>query len=309
MKRWTSQAKIWVLLSAFATASSGCSSSDAQLGGETNFVRECEVREQCGAAERCSEDNVCEPGFDGNPNSFPGPSTTDEDAPCGLPFPLDELDESLTDLAGEWSGQLAGAPSAPTPGEGVTLRLNREPLSGTIRFGDAVEIPAPVDPDEGYLVDSIALDEQGAGLDRIPLIEGFEYTLRAGQLRDGEVTLTFAPSEPWEAWCAMQTPYDVLPELADDVWACSRGGLSSGESYGDGVCEGHYNGKSWQEDCGKAELCRPATVCACDAETCWASTEGYGEPLQLQLQDDRLAGSARCGGTDIRDLELQLERQ
>jgi hypothetical protein len=275
---------------------------------------------------------MCEAGY---PN--PAPTVTlvvDAGTDDDCEPELRSMDESLAALSGEWTGEWTGEINNGDPGAfaftgapTVTLRIHGDALAGSIRFGQARPLPPIEDPGAGYLVDSKALDKRGAyGLQGIPWIEGFEYPIQGGQLKEGELWLSIPLAAPWSEWCALQSSHDWLPELVDDSWQCTRnGGQMSDDDQEDGQCtralsvEGERSEDSaisldpstvWEEDCGKVSLCE-ALVCACTQEACRAQDEWwYGAPLRLQMQGDRLEAKAVCDRyPDVSTVQLWLERK
>ena len=111
-------------------------------------------------------------------------------------------------------------------------------LLTSLTFGEAEPLPPPTDPELGYPVglsynDLLTYDESvgipGTNPDyRLPPFEGFSYHADAAvvyfddtpSLGDGLLTLAFNVNQPLDAWCQLQTPFEV-PD-APGLFLCSE---------------------------------------------------------------------------------------
>ena len=125
-----------------------------------------------------------------------------------------------------WIGQVDGTVTFPesiysSQPQRVVLILGAITAStivGTVTFGDRAAPPPPVSATQTYPptppipggVDASSFEILPVNWTQSPY-EGFTYTLVSSTLREGRLALAFAPSEVWNAWCALQDPRNDPP--------------------------------------------------------------------------------------------------
>jgi hypothetical protein len=142
--------------------------------------------------------------------------------------------------------------------------------TGSVKFGD---VPLPeFDVEAAYLSGVGERDVAGAATYGFhpPFVRGFPYTLvSGGWVGSEELTFTFSRTEPWDSWCAAQTPL-----RGAYCYSCVPGG--SRRATRDHTC-GELQGcftfeelaRQVRVDCGREALCNRG-VCWCSKEGCRA---------------------------------------
>lgn len=148
--------------------------------------------------------------------------------------------------------------------------------TGSVRFGDAPDLPPASDPDVGYPPGLV--DEGKPG--RVPH-EGFDFTIEDGSLADDRLKVSVVGGEVWNTWCSLQTP--VLSEGADPpFYGCLP------NWYTTDPCEAGGQ----PVDCAKMELCLFARACNCDASGCEGAGEGRLD-FDIRIEGDKAHGSVK----------------
>ena len=148
---------------------------------------------------------------------------------------------------------------------------------GSYLVGDDEELPAIDDPYEPYL-SSQGPEQIDPGRDERPIgaRRNFRYRVYPESGRASEMTFRYRNSEPWDEWCALQTPI-----RGDQCYACElalqggRGGswLDDGCGTGPGCFTSNDANQMVQLHCGRAALCGSIFgVCTCSSEECWGTT-------------------------------------
>lgn len=133
-------------------------------------------------------------------------------------------------------------------------------LSGQVTFGDDPPPPPVTDPTVGW--------PPGAPLEGQAFISGFAYAARDIVWQARRLKLGVLIDEPYEPWCAMQTPY-YWPIAGDPPhYQCF-----TQDNWGDG--NGHcYAGPipdtTQEVDCGQIFTCG---MCMCDATHCATASQ------------------------------------
>jgi hypothetical protein len=193
----------------------------------------------------------------------------------------------LDSLVGTWTGY-AEAFTFPSGSDRIALVFASAAdgsISGTVTYGQGTPPAPPTDPSVGYPV--------GTDWRRQPttwLIEGYPFTGVEPSFDGTRLQIHTVTSEPWKAWCELQTP--------------TNAGFPSGE-YG---CLPDWPGMSVN---GKVTLTDPATgatetvdygklmlcgfygqVCACSAASCTVAMNNPDAWFDMQL-----SGTAKLDGT------------
>lgn len=163
----------------------------------------------------------------------------------------------------------------------VAIHLNApqgSSVTGTVRLGDAPDLPPPVDPNTRYPAN---LPMQGAAWSMQLPYEGFDFTLEQGTLTTDRLAGVMYANEMLNGWCAMQTSYKVQPQGND--YQC----VPSGTTYfSDAGCKDD----GVPIDCGKLGLCQLG-ACICDANACHGA-HAYGAlSFDIHIEGDQAHGS------------------
>ena len=162
--------------------------------------------------------------------------------------------------------------------------------TGTVRLGDAADLPPPTDPDVAY---PPRYDSHLGELDPVngPPYEGFDYTLKEGIFNATRLKGRMFGTELWSAWCALQTPYE-LPG-GPGHYKCTPNGDETWD-FANNVCID----AGIQFDCGKMQLCS-GPMCECDAEHCEGTFTDQSLLFDLKIEGDQAHGSIEglLGGT------------
>jgi hypothetical protein len=164
--------------------------------------------------------------------------------------------------------------------------------AGSVRFGDAPDLPAP-DPAHTY---PAGLDWGGppGGLP----YEGFDYAITSATVSADRLVFSVDPNELWGEWCALQTPIaSVGAEPA--FFSCAPNSYTTTP---DGGCETG----GVPIDCGKLVLCNPR-VCACTESAC---TVAAGDPVTFDVLVTAEGGHGSVTGlsrTNVYSVWLQPE--
>jgi hypothetical protein len=173
------------------------------------------------------------------------------------------------------AGKLSGKWADGSNSTRIELILD-EAGTSTLKFGDA---PVPeLDVEAAYLTGVEPRDVAGAETYGflIPLIRGFAYTLLSSSWLGDEMNFTFRRTEPWDGWCAAQTPL-----RGAYCYSCVPGG--SRRAWRDDTC-GELQGcftfeelaRQVRVDCGREALCNRGV--------CWCSKDGCrSDPTKLDF--------------------------
>lgn len=175
--------------------------------------------------------------------------------------------DDVGDLAGtRWEGYFEG-------GVDVTLVFGRDG-AGSILYGEDKNLDPPTDPDVGYFCEG---DEQSCLV--YQLNEGWPYPISDAEVSGRRVEFTVPLADPWEEWCALQTPH-VQQENSDGSKNYGVGPNHGGGFNSEGCFIYESVGSSEVEyvDCGWFSLAS-ASVCQCDANECVAASGAVGFDL------------------------------
>ena len=153
--------------------------------------------------------------------------------------------------------------------------------SGTVLLGDGALLQPPTDPDVGYPPGAEFPPLPGGSLS---FFEGFPYTMLDVHFSGSRLTFRLAEVELWTQWCALQTPYRVLPNDVDGGWnyECAPNWGPSSDSM-DCTTQDPSTLQDVPIDCGKAGLCI-SYACACSATRCTVSSlPGIGLSFDLTI--------------------------
>jgi hypothetical protein len=233
---------------------------------------------------------------------------TNEPAPALPPVAV-----FMSDFDGVWIGEAddplalaAGADDDPPPyrfpSGSTRIRLEMGSLDSRITFGEGEPPPPAADPNVGYPPDPDfgAADFDRGAQDRSmrPPVEGFSYAAGPfyaerdvgidgfeaalaffveGRLLDGKLDLSFALTEVFGSWCALQVA-GSCPGVGQIAWNTETNECSFGDDF-------------TPIDCHKLALCA-SQVCSCpeDGSPCWPTGENQSANLTIRLSDDGLVG-------------------
>lgn len=193
-------------------------------------------------------------------------------------------------LVGTWKGYVESYQFA-SGSDAILLVITDEAPHGYIVFGQGTAPPVATDPEVGYppLVETSMLP-----------YEGFEYTLRAGDVTGDRVRFEVSSTELWKDWCALQSPiqsssgYNCIPSGIFDV------------SQKPSSCAWHdpESGQWVAIDCAKLHLCMFG-VCQCTANACQAKPEN-DISFDLDHEGNALDGSVVLSA-GVRNIRLDKE--
>jgi hypothetical protein len=191
-------------------------------------------------------------------------------------------------FAGAWRGSLAGDAATGFPSADVELRIGTsesgsEPSS--LRFGSAAAASAELEPSRGYLCSGSAGGVRCATASGY--VAGFSYPLEAVMSRGDVLSFRVVGSDPWDAWCRLQSP-EPRPEPAEPCGTAFGVGPPGSDSVGAAGCARVTNdGTATAIDC---ELMYALQHCRCGSDTCVAE---FADAMQvgLRLSDGLLIGS------------------
>jgi hypothetical protein len=215
-----------------------------------------------------------------------GSSSVPPEVPPLLPWPepsaCQASEPSETNpMAGVWHGYVQGEDTPFT----VFFGEGPEGPCGTITWGEPQTLEPATDPDAEYL-------EAGINYKNPFRVDGFAYTLFDIRLDGPRLRFTSSLAQPYESWCALQTP----------VWVPDLSQYSCGPNVSARVAGDHcYMLDGTEVNCVRLGTCNTVSPpCACDAEQCQASFEVLGDQLDLRLDGDSASGN---GATIFMDRE------
>jgi len=184
-------------------------------------------------------------------------------APDGEPEPEPEGALPGTDHLGRWSAQLTGEEAAKFAAPRFDLTLAADGM-GRLRLESASPPAAALDGAHGYLCSPPSATTCTTPSGFVP---GFEYALARVSARDSILSFRALLDQPWDGWCALQTPVEEIVPGCDPRYDIEPSYLLA--SWGE-TCS-VMRGNGWNEiDCN-----RLATVerrpCACTAQACRAA--------------------------------------
>lgn len=223
----------------------------------------------------------------------PETPVVEPDATSGEPEEVDcsEADEAARAPYEAWQeiendfGVLAGKTLSGYIEGGPDLRLTiAADHTATLLVGEAP--PAP-EKDQSYLCDNGFEDEYFAcevAYSQPPVVGG-SYPLHGGTLEDNRFQVPLQTFSPWDAWCALQDPYEQDSCFFTTIWNAGFSHSLDGE-----VCTLDYE----PVDCGWLRLAQ-GQICSCTSTECFALIGGDGELLDARLNEaeDELVGSFR----------------
>ncbi|MFO0588160.1 MAG: hypothetical protein U0441_11500 [Polyangiaceae bacterium] len=192
-----------------------------------------------------------------------------------------------------WTGYIENY-KFPSGSDHLTVRITGVVdgvATGTVRLGDAPDLPPPTDPDVAYPPDYSATHHGEIGPKDGAPYEGFDYTLQDGVYTATRLKGHMFGTEVWNAWCALQTPYE-LPS-SPGMYKCTPNGPETWD-FDNNVCTDN----GIQFDCGKQQLCSGIT-CECDADHCHGSMTDQKLVFDLKIEGGQAHGSVEglLGGT------------
>ena len=219
-------------------------------------------------------------------------------APDGEPEPEPEGRPPGADHRGRWRAQLTGEEAAKFAAPRIDLLLAANGVGRLLLEGASAPATA-LDAAHGYLCSAPSATTCTTPSGFVP---GFEYALARVSARDSILSFRALLDQPWDAWCALQTPVEETVPGCDPYYDIEPSYLFA--SWGE-ACSVR-RGNEWNEiDCS-----RLATVerrpCACTAQTCRAAR---GRRLDAHLRlvaPGVLEGALWFDGDSA--LALQFER-
>lgn len=198
-------------------------------------------------------------------------------------------------LAGTWSGYIENY-YFPSQSDSVVLVVETGVPTGHAVFGSGTAPPPATDGNVGYPPNLTA----SGGSAGYYVYEGFEYTMRLGNVTDARVRFKLSTSELWSSWCPLETPYD----WGGGNYGCvpNWGWSSDGQTC---LQTDPQSGAVTSRDCTLLTLCTSSSVCSCTATACSANLQ---DDIQFDLHhlNDALDGS--IAGT-LGDHNVHLMRQ
>jgi hypothetical protein len=202
-------------------------------------------------------------------NGASGPELPSWPAQQGCP-----TDPDLSDLVGIWQGQVEDFYLRPV--KEVRLIINgashEAGLCGLVIWGTRSAPPPPEDPDAVY-PSSDYWEPFGVGGRPgylLTPIDGFPYTIVNSGERLPTVRLATRLGEPWQSYCALQTPL----YSGDSAWACTEQGHTTWiDLEPSSACTvSNANGVTTytQFHCGACQ--GPSPFCVCNEESCGVTT-------------------------------------
>lgn len=197
-----------------------------------------------------------------------------------------DTDPAYQDLVGTWQGQLEDFYLQRL--KSLTLVINgasSHGMCGSLKWGDGEAPPPATDPSAAY-PSPYVYDVMGyGGTPGYSPLDGVTYTIVQGAVRDRTVRLSIGTRELWRSWCELQTSYPI--EVGYGCLPYSDVGYSWGPDP-DGTCTA--GNRSFSNFA--CFICTNG-VCACDEQSCTASTsDGIEIALTLSSDERVLTGPA-----------------
>ncbi len=202
---------------------------------------------------------------------------SEADAAARAPYDAwQEIENDFGVLAGKTlSGYIEGGPD-------LSLVIATD-HSATLTVGAAA--PAP-QKNQSYLCDNGFEDEHVACevAASHPPVQGGSYPVHGAALEDSRLKMPVQPFSPWDAWCALQDPYEQ--EQPDRCFFTT----SSGAGFSTSLESCSLDDE--QVDCGWLALVQSG-ICSCTSTECFAAMAGEGELIDARLNEteDTLTGS------------------
>lgn len=197
-----------------------------------------------------------------------------------------ELGDSLTVHAGTWIGSVQ---AYPFPEDDILLELE-EDGTGMLRFGEAISVPEPTDPDRGYLCSAEDPEfAEIAGHCSSTLRVGLDYPIYRSEVEENHLVFSVGRRQPWDAWCQLQTPVQTDVECEFRFYRITEGMSREGLH----ECYARYDGELVPADCGWMILVED-DPCRCTSSACRASTDVLEFDLVLSENGDAMDGTTRA---------------
>jgi hypothetical protein len=203
--------------------------------------------------------------------TFPG------DAPYTLP----------AGVAGTWTGYFQGGSPLQTSD---VIKFSIQQLAGgsgevRVTLGTAAAPPPAASATEYYPPGTSTEPTM-----RLPgFVEGVSYVAHAVTWQGPRLKFLLSLAQPWESWCALQTPYFVVDS---NRYNCipGYGGVTSSPDAGERMCLAFdlQGTKQTPTACAQLSQCN-GEFCTCDACGCAASVEN-GSSFDLTFDADLLTG-------------------
>jgi len=208
-----------------------------------------------------------ESGGDGDEGGEPVDCAEDEPQPPGPPV------NDFANLAGTvWEGYFEG-------GDDVTLVLGADG-SGTYYVGERRDFDPPTDPDTGYLCLADPTPELPCAAD---LMEGFAYSVQGASVDARRVQFSVNNKEPWNDWCALQTPLRQSPSRCE--FSTFPGEYEGyGTTHDRCFLENVDDPNTEERDCAWLHLAFTG-VCECNSQECFSSQLG-GNSFDLTANEE-----------------------
>ena len=196
---------------------------------------------------------------------------------CSTTQELGNTKSGIAAFVGEWDGYIENY-QLPSGSDRVkiVLALEGTDLTGTVVFGTGDPPAPPTDPDVGYL--SAATED--------PCVEAFGYSVLGAQLTSERLQFKLSSSEPWKAWCEMQTPIEDTVNAGGNYMCVPNCGTAGSD-------QGCYlecpDNVELPVDCGKLGLCQ--FMCKCTADGCSVPMAPGALSFDMAVTGDKADGS------------------
>lgn len=202
---------------------------------------------------------------------------------------------------GLWRGSLAGSAATGFPSTALELSVEASG-QGSLRFGAPGAPPGELDPNQGYLCTQ-AVEGASCG-SASGFVSGFDYPLEAVVSRGDVLSFRIVGSDPWDAWCRLQTS-QTWPALGQPCGSRFGAGPYGSDSVdANGCARIDDNGGATPIDCA---LMYALEHCRCGADGCVAQRADALD-VGLQLRGGELGGSLWYAG-ELDAAAVNLSRQ
>jgi hypothetical protein len=197
----------------------------------------------------------------------PSPSTALDDQPFTNP----------SGVSGDWVGYLEGYSFYFQGSDALRFHFGVDAQGHdtlTIVRGMGVVPPAPTDPFQAWpsaLIDDGGGPGPGESYPEEP-VAGFAYTAHDVTWQGSRLQLATLSSEPWAAWCGLQTSYPVPGSPTN--YSCNEGSGAKSSSSDPSLCI-FTDAPDPKARCtwNHYEMCNGLTFCDCNATGCGAAVE------------------------------------
>jgi hypothetical protein len=210
--------------------------------------------------------------------------------PSGVQAIVDQPFTNPSGVSGDWVGYLESYDMWFTSSDALTLHFGVDAAgNGTLSVvqGMGTVPPPPTDPFQAWplpLIDAEGGPGPGEAYPHEPLA-GFAYSAHEVTWQGSRLQFQTYSSEPWAAWCGLQTSYPWI----GDMWSCNAG---SSATYPTPTTCKFTEAPNARCTPNHLDMCLITSgFCACNSTGCGFSKSGGGSLFDITFMGDHALGT------------------